>query len=89
MQKKAFADVPAGIVGEVYEKPRGSCGLEGSDSSDYINLELFKIIIFKGSYKQLLGLSNTAVKNLGAAHDSGDAVWKEIRNHITSITIHR
>lgn len=67
MQKKAFADVPAGIVGEVYEKPRGSCGLEGSDSSDYINLESFKIIVFKGSYKQLLAVSNTAgaVKILG------------------------
>ena len=65
MQKKALADVPAGIVGEVYEKPRCSCGLEGSDSSDYINLELFKIIIFKGSYEQLLGVNNTAAKILG------------------------
>ena len=47
VQKKAFADEPAGIVGEVYEKPRGSCGLEESDSGDHINLELFRIIILK------------------------------------------
>jgi hypothetical protein len=49
VQKKPFADVPARVVGEVYEKPRGPRGLEGSDSSDHINLELFKVIIFKGS----------------------------------------
>lgn len=62
MQKKALADEPAGIVGEVYEKPRGSCGLEGSDSGDHIDLELFDIIILKGSYKQLLAINNTTVK---------------------------
>ena len=65
MQKKAFADVPAGIVGEVYEKPRSARGLEGSDRGDHINLELFKVIIFKGSYKQLLAVNNTAVKIVG------------------------
>jgi hypothetical protein len=54
VQKKTFADKPAGIVGKVYEKPRGPCGLEGGDRGDHINLELFKIIILKGSYKQLL-----------------------------------
>lgn len=63
MQKKAFADEPAGIVGEVYEKSRGSCGLERSDGSDYINLELLNIIILKGPYKQLLAVNNTAVKS--------------------------
>ena len=78
MQKKAFADEPAGIVGEVYEKPRGSCGLEGNDSSDYINLELLNIIILKGSYKQLLAVNDTAVKIVGQAHDPCDAVRKEI-----------
>jgi len=80
VQKKAFADEPARIVGEVYKKPRGSCGLEGGDSSDYIDLELFNIIVLKGSYKQLLAVNNTAVKivTVRAAHDSCDGVWKEI-----------
>ena len=80
MQKKALADEPARIVGEVYEKPRGSCGLKGGDSSDHIDLELFNIIVLKGSYKQLLAVNNTAVKTVRvrAAHDSCDGVWKEI-----------
>jgi len=65
VQKKAFADEPARVVGEVYEKPRGSCGLEGSDSGDHIDLELFNIIILKGSYKQLLAVNKTAVKIVG------------------------
>jgi hypothetical protein len=47
VQKKALANKPAGIVGKVYEKPRGPCSLEGSDRGDHINLKLFKIIIFK------------------------------------------
>ena len=65
MQKKAFTDKPAGIVGKVYEKPRGPCGLEGSDRGDYINLELFKIIILKRSYKQLLVVNKGAVQTIG------------------------
>jgi hypothetical protein len=78
VQKKAFADEPAGIVGEVYEKPCGSCGLEGSDGCDYINLELLNIIILKGSYKQLVAVNNTAVKIVGQAHDPCDTVRKDI-----------
>jgi hypothetical protein len=65
VQKKAFADKPAGIVGKVYEKPRGPCGLEGSDRGDHINLELFRIIILKRSHKQLLVVNKGALETEG------------------------
>ena len=64
MQKKAFADEPARIVAKVYEKPRGSCGLEGSDRSSHINGELFKIIL-KRPHKQLVAVNNEAAKTAG------------------------
>ena len=65
MQKKAFADEPARIVAKVYEKPRGSCGLEGSDRSGHINGELLKIIILKRPHKQLVAVNNEAAKTAG------------------------
>jgi hypothetical protein len=64
VQKKPFADKPARITGKVYEKLGGPCGLEGSNRSDHINLELLKIISFKRSYKQLLAVNNEAVKTV-------------------------
>ena len=49
MQEKTLADEPAKIIGKVYEKPRGSRGLEGNDRSDHINLETSNISILKRS----------------------------------------
>jgi hypothetical protein len=58
MQEKTLADDPARIVGEVYEKPRGSRGREGNDCSDHISLESSNISILKRSYKELLTVKN-------------------------------
>jgi hypothetical protein len=58
MQEKTLADEPARIVGKVYEKPRGSRGLEGNDRSDHISLESSNISILKRSYKELLTVKN-------------------------------
>lgn len=54
MQEKTLADEPARVVRKVYEKPRGSRGLEGNDRSDHISLESSNISILKRSYKELL-----------------------------------
>ena len=54
MQEKTLADEPTGVVGKVYEKPRGSRGLEGNDRSDHISLESSNISILKRSHKELV-----------------------------------
>ncbi len=58
MEEKTLTDEPARVVGKVYEKPRGSRGLEGNDRSDHISLESPNISIFKRSYKELLTVKN-------------------------------
>jgi hypothetical protein len=62
MQEKTLAHEPARIVGKVYEKPRGSCGLEGNDRSDHISLESSNISILKRSYKELLTIKNYSTR---------------------------
>jgi hypothetical protein len=62
MQEKTLADEPARIVGKVYEKPRGSGGLEGNDCSDHISLESSDISILKRSCKELLTVKNYSTR---------------------------
>lgn len=62
MQEKTLTDQPARIVGKVYEKPRGSRGLEGNDRSDYISLESSDICILKRSYKELLTVKDYSTR---------------------------
>jgi hypothetical protein len=89
MQEKTLAHEPARIVGKVYEKPRGSCGLEGNDRSDQISLESSKISILKGSYKELLTVKFyiREKKKSMTAHDACDVVRKKIGNHLVGFTI--
>lgn len=62
MQEKTLADEPARIVGKVYEKSRGSRGLEGNDRSDHISLKFSDIGILKRSYKELLTVKDYSTR---------------------------
>jgi len=88
MQEKTLADETARIVSKVYEKPRGSRGLEGNDRSDHISLEFSNISILKRSYKELptVKIYSTCEKNM-TAHDTCDVIRKNIGNHTAGFIV--